>query len=178
RRAPAPRVGPGLGADAVACSGGAAGDPRRGRDLEEGPGRRRLLALRFDSEAGRVGDGAERIGHGEIEREGGGGRRGGARGCGGGGLPAGIAGWDWFGIQLDGGGELMLYRMRAKDGSATPFSSGTWVPKEGPPRFLRWRDVWLAETATWKSPKTGARYPSAWKIAVAPAGLEVAVVAV
>lgn len=92
-----------------------------------------------------------------------------------GGLPAGIAGWDWFGIQLDGGGELMLYRMRAKDGSATPFSSGTWVPKEGPPRFLRWRDVWLAETATWKSPKTGARYPSAWKIAVAPAGLEVAV---
>ena len=92
-----------------------------------------------------------------------------------GGMPAGIAGWDWFGIQLDGGGELMLYRMRAKDGSATPFSSGTWIPKEGPPQHLRWKDVSLKETATWKSAKTGARYPSAWKIAVAPAGLDIAV---
>jgi predicted secreted hydrolase len=92
-----------------------------------------------------------------------------------GGLPEGIAGWDWFGIQLDGGGELMLYRMRGKDGSATPFSSGTWIPKDGPPQHLRWKDVSLKETATWKSPKTGAQYPAAWKIAVAPAGLDIAV---
>ncbi|PYQ68234.1 MAG: hypothetical protein DMF54_01455 [Acidobacteria bacterium] len=37
-------------------------------------------------------------------------------------LPAGAAGWDWFALQLDDGSELMLYRMRRTDGSATPFS--------------------------------------------------------
>ena len=92
-----------------------------------------------------------------------------------GGMPAGVSGWDWFGIQLDDGSELMLYRMRAKDGSATQFSSGTWIPKEGAPRFLRWSEVSLKETAAWKSPRTGARYPSAWRIAVAPVALDVAV---
>jgi predicted secreted hydrolase len=92
-----------------------------------------------------------------------------------GGMPAGVSGWDWFGIQLDDGSELMLYRMRAKDGSATQFSSGTWIPKDGPPRFLRWNEVSLKETAAWTSPKTRARYPSGWRIAVGPAALDVAV---
>ncbi len=32
-------------------------------------------------------------------------------------------GWDWFSIQLDGNTEIMLFRIRRKDGSIDPFSS-------------------------------------------------------
>lgn len=90
-------------------------------------------------------------------------------------LPEGVAGWDWFALQLDDGSELMLYRMRAADAKATPFSSGTFVPKSGAPRTILWRDVNLEETAFWKSPRSGGRYPAGWKISVASLGLNVAV---
>jgi predicted secreted hydrolase len=89
-------------------------------------------------------------------------------------LPAGGAGWDWFALQLDDGSELMIYRMRDRLGGATPFSSGTFVPKSGPPVPIRWSDVRLTETGKWKSPRTGAVYPSGWRIVVTSARLDVA----
>ena len=91
-------------------------------------------------------------------------------------LPAGAAGWDWFALQLDDGSDLMLYRMRKPDGSATPFSSGTFVPARGPATPVDWSDVRLTESAHWKSPRSGGRYPAAWRIAVAPLQLDVTVV--
>ena len=47
------------------------------------------------------------------------------------------SGWDWFSLQLDDGSELMLYRIRRKDGSVEPYSSGTFVDAKGRPRHLR-----------------------------------------
>jgi len=35
-------------------------------------------------------------------------------------------GWDWLSVQLEDDTELMLYQLRRKDGSADPFSSGTY----------------------------------------------------
>jgi len=90
-------------------------------------------------------------------------------------LPAGAAGWDWFALQLSDGSELMLYRIRAKNGGATPFSSGTFVPGDGPPVPLRWGDARVTETGTWTSPRTRATYPSGWRIGVPSLGLDVAV---
>ena len=90
-------------------------------------------------------------------------------------LPAGAAGWDWFALQLDDGSELMLYRIRRADGSATPFSSGTFVPSRGAAVPVRWSDVTLSESRTWTSPRSRARYPAAWRIAVASIGLDVSV---
>jgi predicted secreted hydrolase len=92
-----------------------------------------------------------------------------------GGMPAGVSGWDWFGVQLDDGSELMLYRMRAKEGGVTTFSSGTWVPREGPPRTLAWSGVSLAETAAWTSPRTRAKYPAGWRLSIAPLGLDLTI---
>ena len=34
-------------------------------------------------------------------------------------------GWDWFSLQLADGSDLMLYRLRRRDGTADPASSGT-----------------------------------------------------
>jgi predicted secreted hydrolase len=90
-------------------------------------------------------------------------------------LPKDAAGWDWFALQLDDGSELMLYRMRRADGTATPFSSGTFVPAHGAAMPVRWSDVRLTETRSWQSPRTKARYPAGWRIAVASAGLDVSI---
>jgi predicted secreted hydrolase len=90
-------------------------------------------------------------------------------------LPAGAAGWDWFALQLDDDSELMLYRMRKPDGSATPFSSGTFVPPRGAAVPVGWSGVRLTESAHWTSPRSHARYPAAWRIVVAPLAIDVTV---
>ena len=46
-------------------------------------------------------------------------------------LAADQVGWDWFALQLADGSDLMLYRLRRKDGSADPASSGTVIAPDG-----------------------------------------------
>ena len=46
-------------------------------------------------------------------------------------LAAGNAGWDWLGLRLSDGSDLMLYRLRRKDGAPSPHSAGTWVDPRG-----------------------------------------------
>lgn len=76
------------------------------------------------------------------------------------------AGWDWMSIQLDNGEELMLYRMRRKDGSGDPVSSGTFVDRSGNTLHLKWNDIVMEPGEAWGSPHTGGRYPLRWKLAV------------
>lgn len=88
-------------------------------------------------------------------------------------LAANQTGWDWLSLQLDDNSELMLYRIRRKDGSVDPYSAGTYVDSQGKPTHLRVGDyVLLPLSETWTSRETGARYPIAWKIAVPRLGLE------
>jgi predicted secreted hydrolase len=74
------------------------------------------------------------------------------------------AGWDWAGIQLNDGREIMTYRMRKKDGRTDPFSTLAWVDRHGalthfgPDRFS-----WSA-ARTWKSRNSGATYPAEAKL--------------
>jgi predicted secreted hydrolase len=69
------------------------------------------------------------------------------------------AGWDWAGIQLQDGREIMAYRLRKKDGTTDPFSSLAWVDPEGAlTQFGPDRFTWSAGR-TWKSPKSGGVYP-------------------
>jgi len=52
-------------------------------------------------------------------------------------------GWDWIGLNLDGGGALMAFRMRSKEG-------GVVFAPEG---------VSFDPARTWKSPRSGTSYP-------------------
>jgi predicted secreted hydrolase len=70
----------------------------------------------------------------------------------------------------------MLYRMRAKDGTGTPFSSGTLVAKDGNATPLAAAEFSIEETASWTSPRTGAVYPARWTIRVPSAALTLDVV--
>ena len=66
-------------------------------------------------------------------------------------------GWDWVSIHFNDGRELMVYRLRLRDGSADPASSLTWVDAAGgkQKRDFQWNVI-----DRWTSPATGASYPS------------------
>jgi predicted secreted hydrolase len=87
-------------------------------------------------------------------------------------LDADLAGWDWFAIQLDDRREIMDYRLRRHDGTLVPESSGSLVDARGHVANLRRDDVAVTALATWKSPHTGAVYPSGWRVRVPSAGLD------
>jgi predicted secreted hydrolase len=76
-------------------------------------------------------------------------------------------GWDWLGLQFSDDTELMLYRIRRKDGSVDPYSAGTYVDSNGHSKHLANKDfLLLPGEESWKSPVTGAAYPVQWRILV------------
>ncbi len=91
-------------------------------------------------------------------------------------LEKGQTGWDWFALQLSDGRDLMFYRLRRGDGTTDPFSAGTLVLPDGSVRPLSPEDVRIEPLGSWRSPKSGARYPSRWRVLLPSVGLELAVV--
>jgi predicted secreted hydrolase len=75
-------------------------------------------------------------------------------------------GWDWFSIRLENGIDLMLYQLRHRDGKIDPYSSGTIIFKDGSQRHLPLKEFQIEITDRWKSKKSGATYPSGWRIRV------------
>ena len=76
-------------------------------------------------------------------------------------------GWDWLSVQLDDNTELMLYRLRHRDGSVDPYSSGTYVDSQGKTLHLALHDFNMTQAgATYKSQRTGAMYPIAWSVKI------------
>lgn len=81
------------------------------------------------------------------------------------------AGWDWFSIQLDDGRELMLYRMRLRNGSTDPYSSGTLIERNGVARHLRLQDFRIEALNRWHSVASNADYPARWRIILSRLGI-------
>ena len=77
-----------------------------------------------------------------------------------------LVGWDWFSIQLDQGTSLMLFRLRKPDGSIDSFSSATLISAGGEPVYLGSKDFDVQAEGNWKSPHSGATYPSGWRIRI------------
>jgi predicted secreted hydrolase len=81
-------------------------------------------------------------------------------------------GWDWFGIHLSDGRDLMVYFLRKKDGNIEATSSGTLIEKNGLTRHLSLSDVTVNILEKWKSPKTGSIYPGKWHIRIPSAQID------
>ncbi len=82
-------------------------------------------------------------------------------------------GWDWLSVQLGDGTELMLYRLRHKDGSIDPFSSGSYVDASGKSQYLSSRDFTMVPAAdSWTSPASKASYPVRWHVSIPRLKLE------
>jgi predicted secreted hydrolase len=90
-------------------------------------------------------------------------------------LGAGIVGWDWLGLRLADGRELVLYRMRSADGSAALQSAGTLVERDGTTRHLSATEFAIEPLSWWTSPRTGARYPTRVRVRVPGVGLDLEV---
>lgn len=87
-------------------------------------------------------------------------------------LSAGAVGWDWFSLQLDNGGALMLFEIRREDGTREATSAGSYIAPDGTVTHLALGDWTLEVTDAWTSPTSGAEYPAGWRIAVPSVGLE------
>jgi predicted secreted hydrolase len=75
-------------------------------------------------------------------------------------------GWDWFSLKLDKRIELMFYQIRHKDGKIDPYSSGTIMFHDGTNQHLPKKDFQIEVLKQWKSQKSGAIYPSKWRIKI------------
>jgi predicted secreted hydrolase len=87
-------------------------------------------------------------------------------------LGKGTPGWDWFGLRLEDGRDVTLYRLRNADGSAGPFSSCTLSAGGLATGSLGPSDFALEPQGFWESPFSGARYPVRWRLTVPSAGLD------
>ena len=89
-------------------------------------------------------------------------------------LGEGVRGWDWFGLQLDDGRDLMLYRLRRDDGTTDPFSAGSVVALDGTRTPLAVGDFTIEPRGTWRAPD-GVTYPARWRLRVPGHGLDLEV---
>ena len=78
------------------------------------------------------------------------------------------AGWDWSGLHLSNGDDLMLFRIRNKDGNSV-FLSGTIRDAKGVTSEVK--DLVMAPRGGWKSPQTKALYPGGFDISIPSRGI-------
>ncbi len=90
-------------------------------------------------------------------------------------LTQGLAGWDWFALQLSDGSELMVYSLRRADGTVDPFSSGNWIAPDGSTHPIARSDFQITSQSTWHSVFSGANYPDRWQVSIPSLGLELQV---
>lgn len=78
-------------------------------------------------------------------------------------LEKGIAGWDWFALQLNNGWDIMYYQLRKDDGLPASTSQGSLIKPAGNKIVIPFRSLKIKVTKHWTSPD-GIRYPSGWKL--------------
>lgn len=83
-------------------------------------------------------------------------------------------GWDWFSLQLDDGDDLMLYRLRDRQGNTDPNSGGTILRSNQDRQPLKAQDFQLQPLRWWRSP-LGTRYPVAWRLLLPDASIDLRV---
>jgi predicted secreted hydrolase len=89
-------------------------------------------------------------------------------------IAVGGGGWDWFALGLDDGTDITLSLVRGQDGTY-PLVYGTLVDPKGDARHLSAGDFVVTPTGSWTSPRSGATYPSGWRVRIPSAGLDLEV---
>jgi predicted secreted hydrolase len=80
-------------------------------------------------------------------------------------LTLGGGGWDWFSIQLNNDTELMLYLIRDAAGKTISTYAG-YIRPDGQELLLPPQSLRVQALAHWRSPVTGATYPSIWLVQI------------
>ena len=87
-------------------------------------------------------------------------------------LTLGGGGWDWFSIQLANDSELMLYLIRDAAGKTISTYVG-YIRPDGRELLLSPQSLRVQVLAHWRSPVTGATYPSGWLVQIHDPRLQV-----
>ncbi len=82
-------------------------------------------------------------------------------------------GWDWIGINLADGGALMAFRMRDEHGRKL-WTGGSYRAADGGTRKFDPGEVDFTPLRRWRSSRSDAVYPVAWKITVGNLKIDVA----
>jgi predicted secreted hydrolase len=88
-------------------------------------------------------------------------------------IAVGGGGWDWFAINLDDGRDLTISLVRDRDGTY-PLVYGTLIGPRGETTHLPSDALAVEPTGEWTSERTGAVYPSGWRISVPSEGMVLA----
>ncbi len=89
-------------------------------------------------------------------------------------LAASQTGWDWFSLHLDRGEQLMLFRVRQKDGAG--YLTGTWIDQQGHTQTLHNEDIQLTPLAT--TDIDGRSIPTRWSLKIPAKQLDITPLAV
>ena len=84
-------------------------------------------------------------------------------------LGDGIVGWNWFGLHLDSGADIMVFSLRRADGARDAFDAGTWIDVDGTVTPLGPGDFELRPGRVWRD--AAARdWPVEWTLACTHCG--------
>ena len=73
-------------------------------------------------------------------------------------------GWDWWGVQLDDGTDVLFFRQRNLSTGKVFFPLATFMDKDGRQSVTRKIVFTPDATMTWKSAKTKVTYPLGWTV--------------
>src|SRR5947209_9063838 len=80
-------------------------------------------------------------------------------------LTLGGGGWDWFSIQLNDNSEMMLYLIHDATGKTISTYIG-YIGRNAADHLLPGSELHVDVLGHWKSPVTGANYPSGWHLEI------------
>ena len=80
-----------------------------------------------------------------------------------------LVGWDWLGLHLDDGVDLMLFRLRRADGRRDPYDAGVLIDAQGAVMPLAAKDFELRPQRHWTD-EADRRWPVGWRISCEPCG--------
>src|SRR2546427_1914155 len=75
-------------------------------------------------------------------------------------------GWDWFSLQLSDATELMVYRIRRRDGTIEPASGGTWIRADGSAMTLARDEMTVDVVDHWQAAQSRGPSPARLRITV------------
>ena len=87
-------------------------------------------------------------------------------------IASGRVGWDWAGVQLDDGADLMAAVVWHPEGRRLLAAHGTYIAPDGTVSYFEGNDLAIAGQGSWTSADTGVEYPSGLRLEIRPIDLE------
>lgn len=90
-------------------------------------------------------------------------------------LDAAVVGWDWMGIQLDDGRDVMVYQLRTAAGGAAAESRATLIDPDGRTHLFGTDAFTFSPVGQWQSGDGEARYPARMHLQIPAAKVDLVV---